>query len=244
MIKMNKKNKLKMLVAILGLVVFVVQACVQFAEVETDVPQASATPGETAVWTPTASIPTTPPTATKTPISNTPTASPAPTQVPVPVTFAVSGGNLNVRRGPSLTYNYVGVLYDSDIAIAMGRDRAGDWLLVQLPSNPDIRGWVTTETKYSTVEGEIKSLPLVEVEAAAPAFIRNCTKHAVLVEPVGVQLLSKYNKPDNEGYFDVLVYQIYDLDVPGSVRLEDISLSEGKTVDIIYDGNGDKSKCE
>jgi hypothetical protein len=36
----------------------------------------------------------------------------------------------------------------------------------------------------------------------------------------------------------------YDANIAGNVRLEDVSLSEGKTVDIRYDGNGDKSKCE
>ena len=50
--------------------------------------------------------------------------------------------------------------------------------------------------------------------------------------------------PYNEERFDVGVYQVYDTDIPGNVRLEDVSLSEGKTVDIRYDGNGDKSKCE
>ena len=38
--------------------------------------------------------------------------------------------------------------------------------------------------------------------------------------------------------------RFYDTGIPGNVRLEDVSLSEGKTVDIRYDGNGDKSKCE
>ena len=243
MIKMIEKIKIQMLVAILAVAVFSLQACTRFSVVDIEVPQASPVPSETPTWTPKPKEPTALPTATKTPISNTPTPMLAPTQVRE-VLFAVSGGNLSVRRGPDLAYNYVGVLYDGDEALAIGRDRKGDWLLIELPSKSGVRGWVTTETKYSTVEGHIRSLPIVEVELPAPAFIRNCTKHKVLVQPVEILLLNKYNEPDNIGHFDVATYQIYDVDISGNVRLEDVSLSEGRTVDIIYDGNGDKSKCE
>jgi len=59
-----------------------------------------------------------------------------------------------------------------------------------------------------------------------------------------VQLLDKFNEPYNEGRFATGFYQIIDLDVPGTARLEDIDLSEGETVDIRYDGTGEKSKCE
>ncbi len=244
MIKMIEKCKIQILIAILALAVFSLQACAQFAKMQTDVPQASPMPSKTPTWTPRPKDPTALPTVTL--ISNTQTATPVPTRTPKKVTFTVTDGNLNVRRGPRLTYNYVGVLYDGDVAIAVGRDRLrlSRWLLIELPSNPGAKGWVTTETKYSTVEGDISSLPLVEVDVAVPAFIRNCTKHTILVQPVNVQLLNKYNEPCNEEHFYVLTYQIYDLDTPGNVRLEDITLSEGRTVDIIYDGAGEKSKCE
>ncbi|MBT3712657.1 MAG: hypothetical protein HN736_01840 [Anaerolineae bacterium] len=241
--KITKKYNKQSLIAIVMLIAFLAQACLQTVEKDMDAPQSSPAVSETSTWTPSPASPTALPTATKTPISNTPTASPAPTQVQE-VVFTVSGGNLNMRRGSDLAYNFVGVLYDGDVADAIGRDRRGDWLLVELPSNPDMKGWVTTETEYSSVEGNIKSLPLVEVEAALPAFIRNCTKHTILVQPGDVQLLNKYNEADNEGHFDVLTYQIYDLDVAGSPRLEDVRLAEGKRVDINNDGNGDKSKCE
>ena len=242
MIKMIEKYKVEILVAILVLAAFSLQACTQPAETEADLPQASSTPGKTSTSTPRPKAPTRIP--TKTAISNTQTATPAPTRTPKPVIFTVSGGNLNVRRGPDLAYNYVGVLYDGDVAIAVGRDRIGNWVQIELPSNPGVKGWVSTETDYSTIEGEIRSLPLVKVEAPSPAFIRNCTKHTILVQPVNVELLNKYSGLDNVEHFDVLTYQIYDLDVAGTPRLEDVALSEGRTVDIIYDGAGEKSKCE
>ena len=243
MIKMIEKYKVEILVAILVLAAFSLQACTQPAETEADLPQASSTPGETSTSTPRPKAPTRIP--TKTAISNTQTATPASTRTPKSVIFTVSGGNLNIRRGPDLAYNYVSVLYDGDVVIAIGRDRIGNWVQIELPSNAGAKGWVSTETDYSFVEGDLKSLPFVEVaKDAAPAFIRNCTKHKILVQPVNVELLNKYNDLDNIGHFDVGTYQIYDLDVAGSPRLEDVTLSEGKTVDIRYDGNGDKSKCE
>lgn len=244
MMKRVGKFKTQILVLILALAMFGLSACVQSTNTQTEVPQASPTLTEAPAWTATPQTPTVPSTATRTPISNTPTPTLLPSMTPAPVIFSVSGGNLNVRRGPDLAYNYVGVLYDGDAAVAIGRDKQGDWLLIEIPSNSDITGWVTTETEYSTVEGEIQSLPLVEVDPPDPAFLRNCTKHTILVEPVGVELLNKYNDPDNEAHFDVLTYQLYDLDVAGNPRLEDLSLVEGARVDILYDGNGDKSKCE
>ena len=139
----------------------------------------------------------------------------------------MKGGNLFVHRGPGLEYNYVGVLYDGDTAIATGRDRINRWIRVELPSKSGVEGWITTETDYTRIYGDISNLPFIETEPASPAFIRNCTKHEILILPAEVYLLSKYNTPYNEERFDVGVYQVYDTDIPGNVRLEDVSLSEG-----------------
>ncbi len=239
----TKKHKKQNLIIIFVLVALLTQACLQTTETQTDVPQSSPTLDETPTWTPSPEAPTVLPTATKTPISNPATASPVATRTPKKVTFAVTGGNLHVRRGPRLTYNFVGVLYDGDVAIAVGRDRYSRWLMVDVPSKPGTTGWVTTKTEYSTVDGDTSFLPLVEVDAPSPAFIRNCTKHTILVEPANIQLPNKYNDPLNIEHFDVITHQIYDLDA-NYARLEDVSLSEGRVVDITLDGDGDKSKCE
>jgi hypothetical protein len=216
-----------------------------------DTLSATSTPGEIPTWTPRPQDLTALPTATKlAPISQTESVSPTETNTPFTtptpktVTISISGGNLNVRRGPSTSYNYVGVLYDGETAFAIGRDRISRWLLIEIPSKPGVRGWVTTETEYTDVQGDPTNLPFLEEEPASPAFIRNCTKNRILVLPDYVELLNKYNEPYNEERFGVGVYQVIDIDVPGTVQLEDISLSEGKRVDIIYDGAGEKSKCE
>jgi hypothetical protein len=70
-----------------------------------------------------------------------------------------------------------------------------------LLSKPDVEGWITTETDYTLIDGGISSLPYIETEPAAPAFIRNCTRHDIWILPADVFLLSKFDEPDNEGRF-------------------------------------------
>lgn len=236
--------------AILVMLAFALQACTLAENTPVAVKDLKTTSGEIPTWTPRPQDLTALPTATKlAPLIQTQTAAPNLTETPAPVptlktvTFEISGGNLNVRRGPGLVYNYVGVLYDGDVARAVGRDRISRWLLISLPGNPDARGWVTTETQYSTVKGDVSMLPFVQVEPALPAIIRNCTEHTVRILPDNVELLSKFYPPFNEELFGVGTYQVYDIEMPGDVRLDDISLSEGWTVDIIVDGAEVQSRC-
>ena len=179
-------------------------------------------------------------------VTFTPTPVKATRIAPTPknVSVTIKGGNLFVHRGPSLYHNFVGVLYDGETAIANGRDRISRWIRIELPSKPDVDGWITTETIYTQVSGDLGDLPYIETEPAIPAYIRNCTKITVLILPADVQLLDKFNEPYNEEQFPVGVYQVIDLDFPGTAKLEDVNLSEGKTVDIRFDGAGEKSKCE
>ena len=149
-----------------------------------------------------------------------------------------------MRRGPSLDYNYIGVLYDGGTVLATGRDRVSRWIRIALPANPAVEGWITTETRYTLIDGDISNLPYIETQPARPAFIRNCTKHELLVRPVEVKLLDKFNPPDNIERFQVGIYQVYDLENPDNKPIEEINLSEGETVDVLYDWTGEKSKCE
>ena len=91
--------------------------------------------------------------------------------------------------------------------VATGRDRISRWIRIELPSQSGVEGWITTETDYTQFYGDVSNLPFIETEPASPAFIRNCTKHEILILPAEVYLLSKYNKPYNEERFDVGVYQ-------------------------------------
>jgi len=215
-----------------------------------EVSQATSTPRDIPTWTPRPGDPTALPTATEAAsVAGTTTASPAAAEptaaIPTPktVAIAITGGNLNVRRGPSIDYNYVGVLYDGEVVQTVGRDRVSRWVLIELPSESDKRGWITTETQYTDVQGDVSSLPFISVEPANPAYIRNCTKHTMRVIPTRVELLSKFDEPYNEERFGVGTYQVYDLENPDVEVLQEVSLSEGQTVDILFDWTGEKSKC-
>jgi hypothetical protein len=163
---------------------------------------------------------------------------------PKVVSVRIEGGNLSVRRGPSLDYNYIGVLKNGETVIANGRDRVSRWIRIALPSKPEVDGWITTETKYTLVDGDIGNLPYIPTEPARPAFIRNCTLHEMWILPADVFLLSIVDKPDNEERFPVGIYQVYDLENPENKPIEEINLSEGKTVEIRFDWEGERSKCE
>ena len=250
---MTGKLKVQTLIALLLLAMLAIPGCAPAGTNGTEAARVASAPGEVPTWTPRSedltltALPTATRLATVTPtvlVTSTSADTISVTPTPKTVSVAMLGGNLFVHRGPGLEYNYIGVLYDGDTTIATGRDLISRWIRIELPSKSGVEGWITTETDYTRIYGDISNLPFIQTEPASPAFIRNCTKHEILILPAEVYLLSKYNSPDNEERFDVGVYQVYDTDIPGNVRLEDVSLSEGKTVDIRYDGNGDKSKCE
>jgi len=194
---------------------------------------------QTALPTPTLLPPR--PTITPTPLFVTEAATVIAT--PKTVTVTLVGGNLSVRRGPSLDYNFVGVLYKGDVVTATGRDRISRWIQVELPDRSGAEGWITTETQYTDIKGDISNLPFIETKPAAPAFIRNCTKDIMWILPDDVQLLDKFNGPYNEEQFNVGLHQVIDPNNP-DVVLKEIDLSEGERVDILHNFKGEKSKCE
>jgi len=209
--------------------------------------------GEIPTWTarpqdltltalPTATRPA--PVSSATTVPRTTTATPRIVTTPKNVTVAIKGGNLFVHRGPSLDYNYIDVLYAGETTIATGRDRVSRWIRIALRSKPGAEGWITTETDYTLIDGDISNLPFIETEPAAPAYIRNCTRHDLWVVPGDVQLLDKFEAPYNEERLPVGIYLIYDAENQENKPIEEVSLSEGKTVDIRYDWMGERSKCE
>jgi hypothetical protein len=49
---------------------------------------------------------------------------------------------INVRSGPGVLYNQVGVLLPGQKAPALGKSAGGDWILIQYPGVPGGKGWV------------------------------------------------------------------------------------------------------
>jgi hypothetical protein len=160
-----------------------------------------------------------------------------------PVTITASTGNLNVRRGPGVGYNPIGGLLKGEAAVATGRDYRGDWLYVTLPSQPDKSGWVNSQTKFSTVTGDVMGLSVMEVAPPKPAYFRNCTFHSMLVEPGGVVIPPQGESPLNEVQFNPGEYQVKDDSVAGSPTVMEATLLEGYTIDIRTDGIPNTYSC-
>ena len=72
---------------------------------------------------------------------------------------------LRVRSGPGLGFDTLALMQPGEAASAVGRNDAGDWLLIEYAAEAK-RGWVFGE--LTQVEGDLESLPVVnEVVSAA-----------------------------------------------------------------------------
>ncbi|MBN2386634.1 MAG: SH3 domain-containing protein [Anaerolineales bacterium] len=171
-----------------------------------------------------------------------PPAATATATAPAEVIITANSGNLNIRRGPGLYYNVVTSMVQGENATASGRDDQGTWLYVAIPANPAAFGWVSTQTQYSTISGDIFSLPIVAAAPPLPAYIRNCTFHPMLVNPGGILLEPQTGAPANTAQFAPGVFTAADQSVAGSTP-HTISLAEGNTVDITKDGLDNVYAC-
>ena len=88
-----------------------------------------------------------------------PTQPPAPTDTPAPIIATITADNLRVRSAPSTTGAIVDRLNSGDKIQVIGKNVAGDWLQIPLPSNPDSRGWISAQ--FAQLSGPSDSLPVV-----------------------------------------------------------------------------------
>lgn len=160
---------------------------------------------------------------------------------PHPIILSASGGRLNVRRGPGPEYDVVGALLNAQSATVTGQNADGTWLFILVPNTSRPYGWITTKTSFTRVTGPAESLPLMTVTAAIPAYIRNCTAHELLVNPGSVTLPDRSTSPDNQLRFYPGEYTVTDQTTDSAVA--EVTLLEGRTVDIKLDGSGKKYSC-
>ena len=226
------------------LVGFALQACIpqNLPTTETpgehspvDIPTWTPRPGETLGVLPTATKPSTP--------TSTATALDLSTTTPAQISVNVEGGNLNIRRGPSVYYDMISVLKDGDTIPASARDRKGEWVYVEIPGSPGKFGWISLLTNYTIVRGHVDSLAFKEADPAVGAYIRNCTNHTMWVMPAYIELAKESAAPYNEDRFWPGIFYIYDMNVDQDKPFMEVTIREGSQIDIIRDGNGTKSKC-
>jgi hypothetical protein len=176
---------------------------------------------------------------------------PVPTKTEIPkstastprVTLNVVKGNLFIRRGPDMAFNPVGVLYKDTSAEVLARDVLSNWVQVKIP-NSEQTGWVSIQTDYSQLEGELKDLPeYTPTKWPAAAYLRNCTYHQMYVLPSEIVIPSSLAFPENEIWIYPGSYTVYDIDVSGDPEVMQITIQEGSDVEIIDDGLGGHRKC-
>ena len=186
------------------------------------------------------------PLATSTPTAGIPTATEIiPTSTPYlpKVILSVVKGNIFIRRGPDMAFNPTGVLYKDTSVKVIARDVLSKWVQIEIP-NSDKTGWVSIQTQYSEIRGDIQYLPeYTPTEWPVPAYVRNCTHHQMYVLPVEILLPSSYRSPDNEAWIYPGSYTVIDLDVSGEPTVAEITVKEGSEIEIRDDGSGEHRKC-
>jgi hypothetical protein len=227
-------------VSIVLLFVLLTQACVQ---VRLDTPPALPTAQDIESITTEAR---TAPLATSTAPVAIPTAMeiiPTPTSTLSKVTLSAIKGNIFIRRGPDMAYNPTGVLYKDTSAPIIARDVLSKWVQIIIPKS-DKTGWVSIQTTYSRVTGDLKTLPeFTPTNWPVPAYLRNCTHHQMYILPGEIILPSSFGSPDNEVWLYPGSYTVQDLDVSGEPEVLQVNIREGLTVDIHDDGLGEHRKC-
>ncbi len=185
------------------------------------------------------------PSATASIPSRVPTQAPSPTPtLRSVVTISAVKGNLYIRRGPDVAFDPIAVLYAGQKATGTARDVLATWVQVALPENPDRKGWVSIQTIYSAVTGDVSTLPEVQpTDWPVPAFLRNCTFHNMTAEPGGILLPAVTNFPANDVRMNPGIYRVYDNDVEGYPEVLKVELREGSAIDVRVDGDGLKKKC-
>ncbi len=166
------------------------------------------------------------------------------TLTPRVITITAVNGNLFIRRGPDLAYNAVSVLVKGQVVTALGRDVLARWIQIPIPGQPNKTGWVSIQTQYSAVSGDVMTLPeITNIARPIASYFRNCTNHKMLVEPGDTILLSVSGYPDNIQWINPGIYTVYDYDLPNQPEVLSAELREGLTVDILDDGSGEHRKC-
>jgi hypothetical protein len=153
-------------------------------------------------------------------------------------------GNLFIRRGPDLAYDSVSVLMDGQSAKALARDVLSKWVQISIPDDPQKTGWISIQSHYTIVSGDVASLPEVTpTDWPMLAFLQNCTHHLMRADPGGIFIPAVDHFQENYAQLNPGVYTVYDIEVDGSPEVLQVEIKEGSEIDIRDDGNGEHRKC-
>jgi hypothetical protein len=191
--------------------------------------------------TPTSDIQERPPTAASTP---TPSVNITQTSTLPIVTVTAMNGNVAIRTGPDTVFDAVAALNEGETVTALARSILDGWLQVPIPTQPGETGWVSTKTSYSIVSGNVLDLPRIDVvEWPTGSYLINCTTHQLIVQPGDKTLQPVTDSPGNRAWFSPGVYKVYDMDVEEQPEITTIKLYSHTEVQIVTDGNRQRSEC-
>jgi hypothetical protein len=180
-----------------------------------------------------------------TPTAAVPTNGTVVTKTASVITVTAVNGNIFIRRGPNLAYNPISVLKKGESAIGLARDVLARWVQIPMPGQLDKTGWVSIQTDYTVVNGNVMDLPeLMTVDWPVASYLRNCTHHQMIIKPGDTIIPSSFGAPDNEVWIYPGIYTVYDYDLPDQPEvMSSFNLREGLEIDIRTDGSGETRKC-
>jgi hypothetical protein len=166
------------------------------------------------------------------------------TQSPTPplVTVIVVNGDLSIRTGPDMSFDAIAKLKDGETVTALARSIMDGW--IQIPSQSEKTGWISIQTNYSIVSGNLLDLPRVDtVEWNVGSYLKNCTTHQMIVKPGEVIIQPVGNSTEGQVWFSPGTYSVYDLDVAGQPVVANLTVREHSEYNIRKDGNGQRWDC-
>jgi len=111
-----------------------------------------------------------------------------PTPTPLPPTPTVPTGpalttltDLNVRAGPGIEYDLVGLLPSGSQAEVIGRDENRQWWQIRFDPAPNDVGWVSADPSFATT-ANIESVPVAQIPAT-PTGTPTSTPTATPIPP-------------------------------------------------------------
>ena len=114
--------------------------------------------------------------------------------------------SINVRSGPGVFFDKVGVLLPGQEAAVRGRSAGGDWVMIDYPGGPNNIGWIYAPV----VQISPGELPIIEppptptpllTQTINPTLAAQFIIHPKSNTPADIHTLRSFGDPDISGYF-------------------------------------------
>ncbi len=156
------------------------------------------------------------------------------------VTVTVVNGDLSIRTGPDLSFDAIAKLHGGETVTVLARSIMDGWVQIEIPSQAGETGWISIQTNYSIVTGNLLDLPRIDaVEWNVGSYLINCTPHQMIVKPGNTIL-----QPQSRVWFTPGDYSVYDMDVDGQPVAANLTVTEHREFHILKDGTRKQWTCQ